>query len=129
MANEDEMMLAFEKFLEQGYEGLMVRNMKARYVNKRSYDLQKVKEFQDSEFTVTGVEEGRGKLAGHAIFVCKTSSGVEFRAKMKGETSALKKYFEHPELALGKQLTVKYQGVTNKSGVPRFPVGIRFKED
>jgi hypothetical protein len=29
---------------------------------------------------------------------------------MKGETAELKKYFEHPELAVGKILTVKYQG-------------------
>lgn len=129
VADEDEMTLAFERFLAQGYEGLMVRNAKGAYMNKRSYDLQKVKEFQDSEFEVVGVEEGRGKLAGHAIFVCKTPSGVEFRAKMKGETAALKKYFEQPELAVGKQLTVKYQGITNKSGVPRFPVALRFKED
>jgi DNA ligase 1 len=127
--NEDELMLAFEKFLEQGYEGLMVRNALGAYVNKRSYDLQKVKEFADAEFKVVGVEEGRGKLAGHAIFVCVTGDGTEFRTKMKGETSALKKYFDNPELAVGKMLTVKYQGFTNKAGVPRFPVALRFRED
>lgn len=127
--DEDDLMHAFERFLEQGYEGLMVRNAKAMYVNKRSYDLQKVKEFDSSEFKVVGVEEGRGKLAGHAIFVCLTSTGVEFRAKMKGKTEQLKAFFEHPETAIGRQLEVRYQGITNKSQVPRFPVALRFRDD
>lgn len=132
IADEDDLMLAFDRFLAQGYEGAMVRNASGLYVNKRSYDLQKVKEFQDNEFPVVGVEEGRGKLAGHAIFVCaveKNNPALCFKAKMKGATEELKKYFEHPELAIGKMLTVKFQGYTNKNKVPRFPVAIRFRED
>jgi len=128
VGDEDEVMLAMDKFLADGYEGCMVRNSAGLYVNKRSKDLLKVKEFQDAEFEVVAVEEGRGKLAGHAIFVCRTEAGTEFRAKMRGETAALKKYFDRPELAIGRQLTVKYQGITNKSKVPRFPVAERFAE-
>jgi len=40
--DEDELMDAFDHFIELGYEGCMVRNMDGLYVNKRSYDLQKV---------------------------------------------------------------------------------------
>lgn len=126
--DEDELMLAFEDFLKQGYEGAMARNGHGAYVNKRSYDLLKIKEFMDAEFPVVAVEEGRGKLAGHAIFVCRTEAGAEFRAKMKGETAALRKYFDDPSLAIGRQLTVKYFGLTNKNGVPRFPVALRFRD-
>ncbi len=129
--DEDDLMLAFDRFLAEGYEGAMVRNAEGLYVNKRSYDLQKVKEFDDAEFMVVGIEEGRGKLAGHAIFVCKAFNkvGTEFRVKMKGATEELKRYFDHPELAIGRWLTVKFQGYTNKNDVPRFPVGVRFKEE
>ena len=126
--DEDELMLAFDDFLAQGYEGAMVRNMDGLYVNKRSYDLQKIKEFKDMEFLITGIEEGRGKLAGHGIFVCKAENGTEFRAKMKGTLDSLKQYFEHPEKFIGKRLTVKYQGLS-KYGVPRFPVALRIRED
>lgn len=128
VGDEQELMTAFEHRLSQGYEGLMARNASGMYVNKRSYDLQKVKEFKDSDYLVTGVEEGRGKLAGHAIFVCKTEAGVEFRAKLVGDQEALKTYFENPETVIGRMLTVKYQGITQKSGVPRFPVALRFVE-
>lgn len=126
--DEDALMEAFEHFTKQGYEGAMVRNAEGLYVNKRSYDLQKVKEFADSEFKVVGVEEGRGKLAGKAIFVCEMDGGQTFSAKMMGKLDDLEKYVKKPKLAIGKRLTVKYQGLT-KNGLPRFPVAVRFRED
>lgn len=128
--NEDELMLAFEDFLAQGYEGAIARNADGLYANKRSYDLLKIKQFDDGEFQCVAVEEGVGKMAGHAIFVCQnTHNSFTFRAKMKGEHAALKKYIERPELVVGKMVTVKYQGFTNKNGVPRFPVALRIRED
>jgi DNA ligase 1 len=131
VGDEDALEAAFDGFLAEGYEGAMVRNSKGCYVNKRSYDLQKVKEFIDGEFKVLGVEEGRGKMAGHAIFVCMAPPDAKeptFKAKMKGELSKLKEFFEHPERAIGRQLTVKYWGLTKK-GLPRFPVAVRFREE
>lgn len=128
--DEDDLMLAFDRFVADGYEGAMVRNADGHYeVNKRSYDLQKVKEFQDSEYEIVGVEAGRGKMADKAIFVCKTKDGTEFRVKMKGSLDELKKYVDRPKTAIGRMLTVQYQGITNKSEVPRFPVGLRLRED
>lgn len=128
--DEDELLVHFNNFLEQGYEGAMARNSYGSYTTgKRSYNLLKIKEFDDGEFPVLSVEEGRGKLVGHAIFVCRTKNGVDFRAKLKGKQEELKQYFDHPELAVGRTLTVKYQGLTNKNGVPRFPVAMRFRED
>jgi DNA ligase-1 len=127
--DEDELMLEFDNFLKTGYEGAIARNVKGEYVNKRSYDLLKIKEFADGEFKVVGVEEGRGKLVGHAIFVCQMTNGNTFRAKLKGKQEELKQYFDNPGLAIGRDLTVKYQGFTNKNGVPRFPVALRFREE
>lgn len=127
--DEDELMEQFDTFIKQGYEGCMVRNAASPYLTKRSVDLQKIKEFLDDEFKVIGVEEGRGKLAGKAIFVCVTKDNTEFKAKMKGNQDELAKYWKKPKLAIGRMLTVQYQGLTGKNKVPRFPVGIRFKED
>jgi DNA ligase 1 len=107
-----------------GYEGVMVRNADSLYVNKRSYDLQKVKEFDDGEFEIVGIEEGRGKLAGHVgAFVCRTKDGKRFLAKMSGEISSLNlSNFLDPSSYVGKFLTVQYQGLTSY-GIPRFPIG------
>jgi DNA ligase-1 len=127
--DEDELMDAFDHFIAQGYEGCMVRNMDGKYVNKRSYDLQKVKEFDDSEFKIIGIKVGtKGSMAGKAVFTCQLPNGNTFDCKMKGSMDELKKYADDPSLAIGKILTVQFQGYT-KYGIPRFPVGLRFRED
>lgn len=130
--NEEELNAAFSKYRRAGgYEGVMVRAMKGKYaLGKRSTALLKLKEFEDAEFKVTGVLEGRGKLAGHAIFECETKAaggGQRFTCKMHGDTAALKEYWEHPERAVGRLLTVQFQGLTS-AGIPRFPVALRFHE-
>jgi ATP-dependent DNA ligase len=128
--NDEQVTDAFLKFTSQGYEGLMLRNSESLYVNKRSYDLQKVKEFNDSEFDIIGVEEGCGKLAGHVgAFICCPAGDItnHFNAKMKGDTARLKEYFDNHSLWQGKKLTVQYQGLT-AYGIPRFPVGIAIRD-
>lgn len=129
--SEDELMGHFTLYTSMGYEGAMARNMDGLYQeNRRSTDLLKIKGSMDDEFEVIGVDEGRGKLAGHAgAFLCKTKAGAEFKAKLVGELSGLRKYFEDPGLAVGRHLTVEYRGLTGKNGVPRFPVALRFRED
>jgi len=127
--DEDELMAAFEHFLAEGYEGCMVRNADGLYVNKRSYDLQKIKEFDDAEFKIVGIKVGtKGSMAGRAVFTCDIPNVGTFDVKLKGNMDDLKKYADDPSLVIGKILTVKYQGFT-KYGFPRFPVGLRFRED
>ena len=124
--DEDELMMTFERFLAQRYEGAMARNLAGKYANKRSTDLQKIKLFQDAEYYCSGIEEGRGKLTGHAIFVMRTPEGQEFRAKLKGDTTELKKYFDNPRSVVGHQVTIKFQGIS-AYGIPRFPVALRVR--
>lgn len=127
--SEELVMDYFDEFVGTGYEGAMLRNKNSKYVNKRSYDLQKVKEFDDAEFRIVGIEEGRGKLAGHVgAFVCITDGEKTFNAKAKGETGRLKDYFNDRKLWEGKRLTVQFQGLTGY-GIPRFPVGLRIREE
>lgn len=125
----EEAAMYFTLFTKLGYEGSMVRLLGIPYENKRSHQLLKVKKFLDEEFEIVGMEEGRGKLQGHAgAFVCKTRDSKIFRAKMSGETSKLKEYWEKRDDYVGQILTVQFQGKTGE-GLPRFPVGLRIRED
>lgn len=118
-----------ERFIASGYEGAMIRQPNVKYENKRSSQLLKLKTFQDDEFEIINLEEGRGKLAGHCgAFVCQTKSGDVFNVKMAGELSKLKEYWDQGKNYVGKMLTVKYQDLT-AYGIPRFPVGVRIRED
>ena len=49
--------------LKDGFEGSMLRKNRP-YEQKRSWTLQKVKDFSDTEFIITGIVEGKGKFAG-----------------------------------------------------------------
>jgi DNA ligase-1 len=118
----------YDHFVEQGYEGAMIRSARGGYEHGRSYALQKVKRFLDAEFDIIAVQEGRGKMAGKAIFICVTPNGEEFAVKLKGELESLEKYLQDANTWVGKRLTVQYQGLS-AYGVPRFPVGLRIRED
>ena len=126
--NETEMRELFAQYVGEGFEGLMLRNRKGLYVGRRSTDLLKVKERDDAEFVIVGMEEGRGKLAGHGILELTTPEGKKFRAKMQGNIDALRDLWENQKKYIGKQATVAYQGLT-ADGIPRFPVALRIRED
>ena len=137
VSNEDEMMYTFDHFLENGYEGSMARNAVGAYLGKRSYDLQKVKEFLDDDFPIVGIKEGRGGYAGCGIFICKAITvghsmpcmckDCTFDVKMRGPKERLKDFLSDSKLWKNKLLVVKYQYIS-KYGIPIFPVGERFSD-
>ena len=123
--DEEQMVATFESFLARGYEGGMARNLDGPYEGKRSYHLQKIKEFQDAEFPIVGIKEGRGSYAGCGIFVCKAVNGETFDVKMRGPKEQLQEFWSDHKTWKGKILTVKYQYIS-AYGIPIFPVGERF---
>ena len=67
-----------KEFLEQGYEGSILRQNKP-YECKRSWTLMKVKDFSDAEATIIGYEEGKGKREGKlGKFIMQDDNGIEF---------------------------------------------------
>jgi len=71
--------LELHKFnLNHGYEGSMLR-LNGPYECKRSYNLQKFKDFHDAEATIIGYTEGKGKRVGTlGKFIMKDDAGIEF---------------------------------------------------
>ena len=60
--NDDELNKYHKQNKANGYEGSMLRT-NSLYEQKRSYTLQKVKDWSDTEATITGYVEGKGKFA------------------------------------------------------------------
>ena len=70
--------LKHQAFLERGYEGSILRLDKP-YEQKRSYSLQKFKDFHDAEATIIGYVKGKGKRTGTlGKFIMKDDEGIEF---------------------------------------------------
>jgi DNA ligase-1 len=115
-------------FVQQGYEGMMVRNQNSPYKYKyRSYDLQKVKRFLDNEYKIIGGKDGTGRETGLVIFRCSTSNGLEFDVRPRGTHEERAVIFKNLTDYIGKHLTVRYQELTD-DGRPRFPVGIAVRD-
>ena len=70
--------LKHKSFLEKDYEGSILR-LDTKYQNKRSYGLQKFKDFHDAEATIVGYVPGKGKRTGTlGKFMMQDDKGVEF---------------------------------------------------
>lgn len=121
VASEAEVDEAYGEFLTQGYEGGIIR-LNGPYDQKRSNSLLKRKDFDDEEFTITRIEEGKGNWAGYAkrIFF-RDHDGSEGKATLKGSQSYARHVLENTESYIGKQVTVQYFGRT-PDGAVRFPI-------
>lgn len=119
----------YEKYINEGYEGQMVRT-DGPYENKRSKHLLKRKEFQDSEFKILDIVEGVGNksgMAGHMVF--KNHKGIEFHSNIKGDREYLKELLKNKKKYIGKNATVKYFNLTPEDEIPRFPYVINIDRE
>ncbi|AGS80982.1 DNA ligase (ATP) [Caulobacter phage Cr30] len=112
----------YAHYLEQGYEGQMIRNPSAIYQNKRTKDLLKRKDFIDEEYELVSINEGQGNWSGVAKSVtCRHPDGRTFNAGIKGNYERAKSLL-HESYDM---VTVKYFNLT-PDGIPRFPVAVKF---
>ena len=106
---------------KQGYEGAILRNNKP-YEQKRSYNLQKYKEFYDTEATIIGWVEGQGKRTGTiGKFLARDANGIEFGMPVMDKMPVLEKMYDIAEWYIGKTATFTYFQRT-PSGSYRHPL-------
>jgi len=125
---KDTLEASLEYAENQGYEGIMLRNLRLPYMaGKTGSSLYKLKNFQDEEFKIVGWEEATKKDAGTPIWICETKEGNTFKARPEGTLETRRKMWSNRKKYLGKDLTVQFQE-KSKNGVPRFPVGIAVRD-
>lgn len=117
---------------EQGWEGCMLRK-DAPYKRGRSKDLLKIKDMQDAEYEVIGLETGTATYneGGHKEFNVVSAIKIVHRGNVVSVGSGLSKeqrlrWYEHPEEILGETVTIQYFEETKDSKTEtyslRFPV-------
>ena len=118
----------YGQYLEQGYEGQMVRKNSSKYDNKRSTSLLKRKEFIDSEYKIVDIDVGNGNRSGtakHLVCYCPTTK-TTFNSNIKGSFDYLKEIYDNRKDYIGQLATIKYFQLT-PDGIPRFPYAIAFR--
>jgi len=130
-AYEEDVYELQSEYLEEGYEGAIVRECDGEYkFGYRSNKLLKVKNFMDKEYEIIDYTTGIGRFEGSIVWICKTKKGDEFKVVPQGTMDRRKETFKNAHKHIGDMLKVKFFELTD-DGIPRFPVGlgIRLTED
>lgn len=108
-------------YMARGYEGAIIRNFKGLYeFGQRSSDLQKWKEFQETEVYVYDYEIDKNN---EVLLHCRLKSGVLLKVKMRGTHQ----YRASCMSLVGKFITIRFQAYTDE-GVPQFASGLYERE-
>lgn len=124
------------KWVNEGYEGCVLRNPDNYYDFKRSDNLVKFKFFKESDLTIIDMIEGTGKYEGMlGAIICE---GIIDGKKVNTECGTgfsddLRKYFwDNKSLIINKIAEIKYQEMSQASDGKyslRFPVFRKLKQD
>lgn len=129
---DDNIINAYHKrFVNEGYEGTMIRNRFSFYEFKRTWNLMKLKTFYDLEVMIVEIIEGEGKYLGmlgamigvvenHEIIPPGTMVGIGTGF----DDQQRKDYFN--KSVIGKLATIKYIELT-EAKVPKHPVFVEIR--
>ena len=118
---EDDAKVYHARNLDKGYEGSIVRT-NGTYQCKRSHNLRKFKDFQDSEAKIIDWVEGKGKRIGTiGKFVAVDVDGNEFGMPVMDKFEYLQNNFKEMQGWVGKTATFTYFERT-KAGSYRHPL-------
>lgn len=125
-----------KQFLDEGYEGAMIRNLHSKYKFSRSADLLKMKNFQDAEFKIVGATDAGGGHSGAIMWTCETTDDdgkkVQFQVTPMGTIADRRKLFQEyekdPSQFIGKEMTVRYMGLNPKTNIPNIAKGVAIRD-
>ncbi len=120
VATDENIKKYLEQFLAESHEGLMIRQLGIGYESKRTWQLVKVKIFEDQEYKLIDfVEDVRGNFVG--AFIMEMEDGRTFNAGASGQSVEERtEMWNNKDKYLGKMATIEYFGVS-EYGIPRFP--------
>lgn len=123
--SKDEIDELHQKYVQDGYEGSIVRNKTGKYTCKyRSFDLLKYKDFDDGEYKIvdyTFEKDTSGNDQNLIVWVCEVAgTGQRFNVQSKGTKEERKVLYNEASNYIGKNLWVQHFGFTAE-GIPRFP--------
>ena len=124
----DNVLARHKIFIEEGYEGTMLRLNHLPYEHKRSNQLYKIKDFTDSEYRVIGCKEEENHPGYLGSFEVTDDVGNCFAVRPAVTREIRKEYWNTRCSLIDARLTVRYQEIS-KDGIPRFPIGIDVRYD
>ncbi len=135
-AGKDQLMRYAQDNVKAGFEGIMIKEMNAPYVCKRSTDWMKWKPVITVDLEVIGIEEGTGRNAGRlGALVCNgVDDGKEITVNVGSgfSDSDRDNYWRDSNFIIGRTAEILCDVITqNQDGTYslRFPRFVRFRDD
>lgn len=111
----------YGKFVEDGYEGAILRNANSVYQHFRTNDLIKLKPYEDMEIIILDIiDPGSGNWGGSGKTASvRMENGKVFNATFKGSYETAVQILKDKESWIGQKVTITYNGWTGK-GTPNY---------
>jgi len=130
--NKKELEAYHIQFIQEGYEGTIVRHTEASYeINKRSSQLLKYKDFLDETFTIVDIlpSESRPEQGViHCVGIGNQNQAFTFGCGMKFSHAEREEFLINKIDYIGKTAEVRFFELTD-NGIPRFPVCVGIRLD
>lgn len=125
VSDQAALQILLKKTVAQGGEGLMLHRAASLYQATRNDDLLKLKLFDDAEAQVVAHVIGKGKYA-NAVGALEVVTPAGLRLRLG---SGLSDHDRRNPPPVGSWVTYRYNGLNEKSGIPRFARFLRVRED
>lgn len=130
----EEAMEIYDNEIAKGNEGVILKNMNAKWVPKRSKDLCKIKEIKDCDLRVIGWEIGTGKNANRLGNLILSSEDAQLEVAVGTGFSDDQRDFFTKDYVMGKIAAIQYNQIIKAKNtdskyslfLPRF---IEFRDD
>lgn len=123
----DEIKRIHDTYVNQGYEGAMLKTINAPYCFGRDWSVMKFKSFFDADVPIIGLKEGTGKHQGKLGSFLVDYKGVEVNVG-SGLNDELREKLWNDQTIIGRIIEVRYQEET-PDGSLRFPTFVCFRND
>ena len=117
-----------DRWVAQGYEGIMVKDTDALYSFGRDWSVMKYKAFFDADVAIIGLKEGTGKHQGKLGSFLVDYKGVEVNVGSGLNDELREQIWKDKDSHIGRIIEVRYQEET-PDGSLRFPTFVCFRND
>lgn len=113
LINDTHVQAKCDEFIEQGYEGIILRVPSAEYqFGKRTVNMLKLKRLIQEEFQIIGIK-AQEENPEFGLYVCITKDGVEFNVTPTESADYKETMMLTPYLFVGKMLTCSFYEYTD----------------
>lgn len=121
--NLDSLQKIYKNFLQQGYEGIIIRHPSAPYTRRKVTTLLKLKPRVSELFEIVDVIEEQDKHKNHkgtfGAFVCKTSEGTLFSVGSGPTNYQRAILWQNQNAFIGRFVKIRFQDYTKIRQVPK----------